>query len=330
MLSSSKLNYYFIVILFCCWTGLFSSYINRGVFAQPTDATAAADSAPTKPGCGGWEKTAKDEIARFKEMAIENADKEEKLELRCVNKVNKIRAEQSKKIQDLKNEVTELKASSTITLKELEKWKKRATRAENVLRTHVANSETKRKEISSQKANLEDEVEALKKRVTGWHAAATLVAKWAKEEHEDRHKWLKKHADELGQLSSLLKKEQVKFSESYLDFIKKGFTRPEDFVKSIKSLYSDAKNKRTKREKILSKHKEKEFQESLKILESEAPAGYLRGQGSLVSSPASSNQDPATLFGLQSTSNSNSGISYNSLPGSSLDKLGGGGVNQWI
>ncbi len=328
MLSSSKLNYYFNLILFCCCTGLFSSCSNGGVFAQPTNVTA--DGPPTKQGCGGWEKTAKDEIARFKESAIENADKEEKLELRCVNKVNKIRAEKSKKIDALTKEVAALKASSSITETELEKWKRRATRAENVLRTHVASSETKRKEISSQKANLEDEVEALKKRVTGWHAAANLVAKWAKEEHEDRHKWLKKHADELGQLSSILKKEQLKFSDSYLDFIKNGFAKPEDFLKSIKTLYSDAKKKRSKREQVFSTHKEKEFQENLKMLESEAPAGYLRGQGSLVSSPASTNQDPASLFGLQSTSGTNPSISYNSLPGSSLDKLGGGGVNQWI
>ena len=328
--------YYFMAILVCYIT-LFSSSNNNNnnnivVFAQSTGGTS---SETPKPGCGDWERTAKDEIARFKQAEIEHADKEAKLELRCVDKVNKIRGEKSKKISAMKKEVAELKSSSETLRDQLDKWKTRATRAENVLKNHVKKSEVKRKEITTQKADLEDQVEALKKKVTGWQAATSLVAKWAKEEHENRHEWLKKHADELGQLSSILKQEKLKFSNSYMEFIKTGFTKPEDFLKSLKSIYKDAKMKRSSREKVFSNHKEKEFQQSLKLLESEAPAGFLRGQGSLAPQQASSaQQDPASLFGLQSTSGtSNSALSYNNLPGSSMDRLGsniGGGVNQWI
>ena len=108
---------------------------------------------------------------------------------------------------------------------------------------------------------------------------------------------MKTHADELGELSNILKKEKLKFSESYLTFIKKGFAKPEEFLHALKTLYADAKKKRSKREAVFSNHKEKEFQKSLKLLESEAPAGFLRGQGALVASP-SSTSDPSALFGF--------------------------------
>ena len=48
-------------------------------------------------------KKRKDGTVRFKVvLAIENMDKEEKLELRCVNKVNKLRAEHFKRLMPLK------------------------------------------------------------------------------------------------------------------------------------------------------------------------------------------------------------------------------------
>ena len=283
--------------------------------------------------CGDWEKIAKDEITRFKQRDIETADKEAKLELQCVTKLHKLRSEKNAKLQALKKEVAALQSSSDAAQKELEKWKKRAQRAENVLRKHVETSELKRKKSSTEKADLEDQISTLKKRVSGWHAAASLVAKWAKEEHENRHKWMKKHANELGELSGILKKEKLKFSESYLTFIKKGFTKPEEFLHALKTLYADANKKRSKREAVFSNHREKEFQNSLKLLESEAPAGFLRGQGALVSSPPSTS-DPSSLFGLQPTSSAvDADVTYKSLPGSRMSGLGGNagpGTNQWI
>jgi len=297
------------------------------VFAQP----AGGDNS-IKP-CGDWEKIAKDEITRFKQRDIETADKEAKLELQCVTKIHKLRSKKNAKLEAMKKEVSALQTSFDATQKELEKWKKRAKRAENVLRKHVETSELKRKKIKTEKADLEDQISTLKKRVSGWHAAASLVAKWAKEEHENRHKWMKNHADELGELSNILKKEKLKFSESYLTFIKKGFTKPEEFLHALKTLYADAKKKRSKREAVFSNHKEKEFQKSLKLLESEAPAGFLRGQGALAASP-SSTSDPSALFGLQPTSSTaDSDLTYKSLPGSRMSALGGNAgpsTNQWI
>ena len=100
-----------------------------------------------------------------------------------------------------------------------------------------------------------------------------------------------------------------------------------------KTLYADAKKKRSKREAVFSNHKEKEFQKSLKLLESEAPAGFLRGQGALAASP-SSTSDPSALFGLQPTSSTaDSDLTYKSLPGSRMSALGGNAgpsTNQWI
>ena len=110
---------------------------------------------------------------------------------------------------------------------------------------------------------------------------------------------MKKHADELGELSSIFE-EKLKFSESYLAFIKKGFTKPEEFLHALKTLYADANKKRSNR-RLFFQITGKRFQKSLKLLESEAPAGFLRGQGALVASP-SSTSDPSALFGLQPTS----------------------------
>ena len=60
--------YYFMAILVCYIT-LFSSSNNNNnnnivVFAQSTGGTSGETP---KPGCGDWERTAKDEIARFKQ-----------------------------------------------------------------------------------------------------------------------------------------------------------------------------------------------------------------------------------------------------------------------
>ena len=83
--------------------------------------------------------------------------------------------------------------------------------------------------------------------------------------------------------------------------------------------------------RLFSNHKEKEFQKSLKLLESEAPAGFLRGQGALVSSSPSTS-DPSSLFGLQPTSSAvDADVTYKSLPGSRMSGLGGNagpGTNQ--
>ena len=122
------------------------------VFAQP----AGGDNS-IKP-CGDWEKIAKDEINRFKQRDIETADKEAKLELHCVTKIHKLRSKKNAQLEAMKKEVSALQTSFDATQKELEKWKKRAKRAENVLRKHVETSELKRKKIKTEKYKIRKKV----------------------------------------------------------------------------------------------------------------------------------------------------------------------------
>ena len=46
--------------------------------------------------------------------------------------------------------------------------------------------------------------------------------------HENRQ-FVKKHVDELGQLSSMLKQVKIEVFDSYTEFIKTGFTKPKIF-----------------------------------------------------------------------------------------------------
>ena len=231
------------------------------------------------PGCTEWEKATKDEIAKAKETSIKAVEARAAAELQCVEKVQKVSEEKNKKIKKLEENHSDKETECKENKDTLKKWKDRAEKAEKALKDHQLMAGKKQDQQKDQQKDLEQQLTALQAQVKGWHSAANLVAKWAKREHEERHTWLQKHSKELAGLSETLRKEKVKYSESFLKLMQNNsIAEPRQLVAALKTLYIDAKIKRRHRDALLSKKEETNFESTLKTLEREAPPGFLRGQ----------------------------------------------------